>query len=181
MILYPYSDGQYHGTDSYLDSFSLVEMEISLGLTPFGQTLCLLQIPDLCNACTQDAQMKTPPVNGDRIPGLASTYEPATENNNVDETTAEQLNALNAYLPQLLNTLTDLDHWENPTAIQSKDSTVIRRDQAQEYPSIITGLSEQARIQGQALVEGGVAGANVGASEGAIDNMDNKHLKGKAQ
>ncbi|OBS81983.1 hypothetical protein A6R68_24027, partial [Neotoma lepida] len=48
-------------------SLQVVEMETSLGLPPSGQTLCLLQSPDLCNAeCTQDAQMKTPHVDGDR-------------------------------------------------------------------------------------------------------------------
>nr|XP_042125975.1 uncharacterized protein C2orf78 homolog [Peromyscus maniculatus bairdii] len=45
-------------------SLQVVKMETALGLTAAGQTLCLLQSPDLCNACTQDVQ-KSPPVHGD--------------------------------------------------------------------------------------------------------------------
>lgn len=45
-------------------------------------------------------------------------------------------------LPQILNSLTDLDHWENTTAIHSKDSAVIKRYRVQERSSII-GLPEQ--------------------------------------
>ncbi|OBS69769.1 hypothetical protein A6R68_01692, partial [Neotoma lepida] len=223
-------------------SLQVVEMETSLGLTPSGQTLCLLQSPGLCNAeGTHEAQMKTSPVDGDRSltalihsPSEFLALPPApsleqTEVNNVDEMTGEQSMPLNAYEgtkgnqsasllplahpnmqqplkypdagslrqkpashnailgsnslgleePGALQTSPthSLDHWENPTAIQSKDSTGIRRDQAQECSSIIMALSEQ----GQDLVEEAEPGENIGASEGAINNMDNKHLQGKAQ
>ncbi|XP_076400923.1 uncharacterized protein C2orf78 homolog isoform X1 [Peromyscus maniculatus bairdii] len=45
-------------------SLQVVKMETALGLTAAGQTLCLLQSPDLCNACMQDVQ-RSPPVHGD--------------------------------------------------------------------------------------------------------------------
>ncbi|XP_042125974.1 uncharacterized protein C2orf78 homolog [Peromyscus maniculatus bairdii] len=45
-------------------SLQVVKMEMALELTAAGQTLCLLQSPDLCNSCMQDVQ-KSPPVHGD--------------------------------------------------------------------------------------------------------------------
>ncbi|XP_041911549.1 LOW QUALITY PROTEIN: uncharacterized protein C2orf78 homolog [Arvicola amphibius] len=101
------------------------------------------------------------------------------------------------HLPQLFNSLTELNQFQDPRAPQSKDSTVIRRDQAQERSSGISAPSDQvrkndqkvsellagapqARIQLQKLVEGEEAVGSAGFSEGAFDNMA-KHLEGKAQ
>ncbi|KAL1769153.1 hypothetical protein HispidOSU_009585 [Sigmodon hispidus] len=87
----------------------VVEMEKSLGLTPSLQTLCLQQTPDFCNACTQDAQMETTPVDGNKTlttlihsPSqfLALPLAPCLEqleNNNVDEMTTEKSMPLEAY------------------------------------------------------------------------------------
>ncbi|XP_027276329.1 uncharacterized protein C2orf78 homolog [Cricetulus griseus] len=90
-------------------TLQVVDMETSLGLTPPGQTLCLLQSPELCNACTQDVLIRKPPVFGDSsltapilspskfltLP-LAPSLE-QTENNNMDEMTAEPLLPMKAY------------------------------------------------------------------------------------
>jgi hypothetical protein len=54
-------------TDFFLDSFPVVDMEMSQGLLPSGQTVSLLQSPELCNISTEVFQMRTPPVNGDRL------------------------------------------------------------------------------------------------------------------
>ncbi|EGW12708.1 Uncharacterized protein C2orf78-like [Cricetulus griseus] len=90
-------------------SLQVVDMQTSLGLIPSGQTLCLLQSSDLCNACTQDAQIKTPPVDGDRSltapihsPSEFLALPPApaleqTENNNLDEMTANLSTSLDSY------------------------------------------------------------------------------------
>ncbi|XP_057617245.1 uncharacterized protein C2orf78 homolog [Chionomys nivalis] len=90
-------------------SYPVVEREMTLGLTPSGQTLCLLQSPDLGNACTQDAQMKTAPANGDRLlialmhsPSEFLTLLPApslekTQKNSADEMNAEQSTPLDSY------------------------------------------------------------------------------------
>ncbi|CAO2625707.1 Uncharacterized protein C2orf78 homolog, partial [Lemmus lemmus] len=79
-------------------SLQVVEMETPLELTPSGQTFCLLQSPDLGNACTHDTQMRTSPVNEDRSltapihsPSEFLPLPPApsleqTENNNLDDT-----------------------------------------------------------------------------------------------
>ncbi|XP_052616291.1 uncharacterized protein C2orf78 homolog [Peromyscus californicus insignis] len=89
-------------------SLQVVKTETSLGLTASGQTLCLLQNPDLCSACTQDVQ-KTPPVHGDwsltapmhsfleylPLP-LAPSLE-QTENNDLDLMTADLSTPLDAY------------------------------------------------------------------------------------
>ncbi|XP_051030206.1 uncharacterized protein C2orf78 homolog [Phodopus roborovskii] len=113
-IYYPSSvqarpDTSLQGSDFFLHSFSVVEMQTSLGLTPSGQTLCLLQSPDLCKACPQDVQMKTPPVSGDsslaaRIhsPSQFLTLPPAPsleqkENNGMEEMTAEPSTPMKAY------------------------------------------------------------------------------------
>nr|XP_048298040.1 uncharacterized protein C2orf78 homolog [Myodes glareolus] len=101
------------------------------------------------------------------------------------------------HLPQLFNSLTELNQFQDPRETQSKDSTVIRRDQAQESSSVISVPSDQvrkndqkvselpdgaprARIQLQKLVEGEEAMGSAGFSEGAFDNMAN-HMEGKAQ
>ncbi|XP_041500816.1 uncharacterized protein C2orf78 homolog, partial [Microtus oregoni] len=90
-------------------SLQVVERETTLGLTPSGQTLCLLQSPDLGNACTQDAQMKTAPVSGNRSlialmhsPSEFLALPPApslekTQKNNADEMNAEQSTPLDSY------------------------------------------------------------------------------------
>ncbi|XP_051030907.1 uncharacterized protein C2orf78 homolog [Phodopus roborovskii] len=90
-------------------SLQVVDMETSLGLIPSGQTLCLLQSPDLCNTCTQDAQIKTSPLDGDRTltvpihsPSEFLALPPAPgleqiENNNLDEVTANLSTPLDAY------------------------------------------------------------------------------------
>ncbi|KAH0520435.1 hypothetical protein LTLLF_206680 [Microtus ochrogaster] len=90
-------------------SLQVVERETTLGLTPSGQTLCLLQSPDLGNACTKDAQMKAAPVSGDRSlivlmhsPSEFLALTPApnlekTQKNNADEMNAEQSTPLNSY------------------------------------------------------------------------------------
>ncbi|XP_041500803.1 uncharacterized protein C2orf78 homolog [Microtus oregoni] len=90
-------------------SYPVVERETTLGLTPSGQTLCLLQSPDLGNACTQDAQMKTAPVSGNRSlialmhsPSEFLALPPApslekTQKNNADEMNAEQSTPLDSY------------------------------------------------------------------------------------
>ncbi|XP_059133027.1 uncharacterized protein C2orf78 homolog [Peromyscus eremicus] len=89
-------------------SLQVVKMETTLGLTASGQTLCLLQSPDLCNACTQDVQ-KTPPVHGDwsltapidsfleflPLPPALSLEQ--TENNDLDLMTADLSTPLYAY------------------------------------------------------------------------------------
>ncbi|XP_059137255.1 uncharacterized protein C2orf78 homolog [Peromyscus eremicus] len=89
-------------------SLQVVKMETSLEFTTSGQTLCLLQSPDLCSACTQDVQ-KTPPVHGDwsLIAPIDSPSEflplpPApslehTENNDLDLMTADLSTPLDAY------------------------------------------------------------------------------------
>ncbi|OBS65722.1 hypothetical protein A6R68_05737, partial [Neotoma lepida] len=66
-----------------------------------GQSLHLLQSPDLCNAYTHDAQKKTPPVDGDS-PSEFLALPPApsleqTEVNIVDEMTDKKPTHLNAY------------------------------------------------------------------------------------
>ncbi|KAM7339805.1 hypothetical protein ACRRTK_000420 [Alexandromys fortis] len=90
-------------------SRQVVERETILGLTPSEQTLCLLQSPDLSNACTQDAQMKGAPVNGDRSlialmhsPSEFLALPPApslekTQKNSADEMNAEQSRPLDSY------------------------------------------------------------------------------------
>ncbi|XP_041500817.1 uncharacterized protein C2orf78 homolog [Microtus oregoni] len=77
-------------------SLQVVEMETPLELTPSAQTFCLLQSPDLGNACTHDTWMRTPPVSEDRSltapihsPSEFLPLPPApsleqTENNNLD-------------------------------------------------------------------------------------------------
>ena len=45
-------------------------------------------------------------------------------------------------LPQLFNFLTGLDQYQDSTVTESKDSTVIWRDQAQENSRVISGFSE---------------------------------------
>ncbi|CAO2625667.1 Uncharacterized protein C2orf78 homolog [Lemmus lemmus] len=84
-------------------------LQVSLGLTPSGQTLCPLQSSDLSNACTQDAQMKTTPVDGDRSlttlihsPSEFLALPPApslkkTQKNNADERNDEQSTPLASY------------------------------------------------------------------------------------
>nr|BAC26477.1 unnamed protein product [Mus musculus] len=44
----------------------VVQMEMSLGLPPSGQTHCQLQSPELCNTSVQVSQIRPPAVNGDR-------------------------------------------------------------------------------------------------------------------
>ncbi|OBS67913.1 hypothetical protein A6R68_03547 [Neotoma lepida] len=109
--------------------YPLVEMETSLGLTPSGQTLCLLQSPDLCKAeDTHDAQRKTPPVDGDR-------------------------------------SLTALIH--SPSEFLALPPA----------PSL-----EQTEVNSvHEMTEEAEVGANAGAREGAIDNLDSKHLQDKTQ
>ncbi|XP_076433247.1 uncharacterized protein C2orf78 homolog [Peromyscus maniculatus bairdii] len=87
---------------------TVVKMETTLGLTAAGQTLCLLQSPDLCNACTQDVQM-SPPVHGDwsltgpsDSPSEFLPLPPApileqTDNNDLDLMTDDLSTPLNAY------------------------------------------------------------------------------------
>ncbi|CAO2625699.1 Uncharacterized protein C2orf78 homolog [Lemmus lemmus] len=262
-------------------SLQVVESKMTQGLTPSGQTLSLLQGPDLDNACTQDAQMKTASANGDRslIALMNSLSEflalpPApslekTQKNNADEMNAEQSIPLDYYegtkynqdasfltladpniqqplnysdagslrqklashnatlgnsnlglkepeaqqsvmessidfadmttlvadihLPHLLNFITDLDQTEDLTTSQTKDSTGIRRDQAQSCTSTFIGLSEpgmkkeqkvsdvlpgapQARTQHEDMLKEDDRETN----EGAIDNMNN-HVEGKSQ
>ncbi|XP_021512867.1 uncharacterized protein C2orf78 homolog [Meriones unguiculatus] len=102
------------------------------------------------------------------------------------------------HLPQLFNSLTDLEQFPDPSATESKVSTVIWRDQVQDISSIISEPSDQvrkkdheaselldgapqAKIQHWDLVEGeGSAVGSAGASDRAIDNMA-KHLEGKAE
>nr|XP_048298011.1 uncharacterized protein C2orf78 homolog [Myodes glareolus] len=86
-----------------------VRREATLRLTPSGQTLCLLQSPDLGNACTQDAQMKTTSVHGDRSlialihsPSEFLALPPApslekTQQNNADEMNPEHSTPLDSY------------------------------------------------------------------------------------
>ena len=86
-----------------------MERETTLGLIPSGQPLCLLQSPDLSNARTQDAQMKTAPVHGDRLL-IAHTHSPSeflawpptpslekTQKNDADEMNAELSTPLDSY------------------------------------------------------------------------------------
>uniref|UniRef100_A0A8C8URF1 DUF4629 domain-containing protein n=1 Tax=Peromyscus maniculatus bairdii TaxID=230844 RepID=A0A8C8URF1_PERMB len=89
-------------------SLQVVKMETTLGLTAAGQTLCLLQSPDLCNACTKDVQ-KSPPVHGDwsltapiDSPSEFLPLPPApileqTENNDLDLMTDDLSTPLDAY------------------------------------------------------------------------------------
>ncbi|XP_052616298.1 uncharacterized protein C2orf78 homolog [Peromyscus californicus insignis] len=108
----PFStSGSYYPTpaqDMADISLQVVKMETSLELSTSGQTLHLLQSPDLCNACTQDVQ-KTPPVHGDwsLIAPIESPSEflclpPApslkqTENNDLDLMTADLSTPLDVY------------------------------------------------------------------------------------
>ncbi|XP_036031875.1 uncharacterized protein C2orf78 homolog [Onychomys torridus] len=90
-------------------SLQVVKMETSLGWTASGQTLCLLQSPDLCSACTQDVQKKKPPVHGewsltapmDRpseiLPLLPAPILELTENNDLDLMTEDLSTPLEAY------------------------------------------------------------------------------------
>ncbi|XP_076433138.1 uncharacterized protein C2orf78 homolog [Peromyscus maniculatus bairdii] len=84
------------------------KMETTLGLTAAGQTLCLLQSPDLWNACMQDVQ-KSPPVHGDwsltvpiDSPSEFLPLPPApileqTDNNDLDLMTDDLSTPLDAY------------------------------------------------------------------------------------
>uniref|UniRef100_A0A8C8W579 DUF4629 domain-containing protein n=1 Tax=Peromyscus maniculatus bairdii TaxID=230844 RepID=A0A8C8W579_PERMB len=86
----------------------MVKMETALGLTAAGQTLCLLQSPDLCNACMQDVQ-KSPPVHGDWsltapidspsefLPLPPAPFLEQTDNNNLDLMTDDLSTRLDAY------------------------------------------------------------------------------------
>ncbi|KAK7797341.1 hypothetical protein U0070_002414 [Myodes glareolus] len=215
-------------------SLQEVEMETPLELTPSGQTFCLLQSPDLSNACTHDTRMRTPPVSEDRsltapihspsefLPLPPAPSPEQTENNNLDFKRADLSTPLDTYegtkenqdpallplahpdmqqtlkytdaeslqqdlvdnatlgnsslgqeepgvlqsvvdsnmdfaemtalvadihLPQLFNSLTELNQFQDPRATQSKDSTVIRRDQALESSSVISVPSDQGKAQ----------------------------------
>ncbi|XP_075808256.1 uncharacterized protein C2orf78 homolog [Microtus pennsylvanicus] len=258
-------------------SLQVVEREMTLGLTPSEQTLCLLQSPDLGNACTQDAQMKTAPVSGNRSltalmhsPSEFLALPPApslekTQKNNADEMNAEQSTPLDSYegtkcnqdasplpsahpgmqqpfnysdvgslrqklasqnatlgnsglgledpealqnvmessndftdmttlvadihLPQLLNSIPDLDQMEDHTASQTKDSKDIRRDQAQSRTSIFNGLSELGKKKSQKVsdVFHGALQARTHHEDmlkeddpGTIDNTAN-HVQSKSQ
>ncbi|XP_076433150.1 uncharacterized protein C2orf78 homolog [Peromyscus maniculatus bairdii] len=89
-------------------SLQVVKMETTLGLTAAGQTLCLLQSPDLCNACTQDVQ-KSPPVHGDWsltapidspsefLPLPLAPILEQTDNNDLDLMTDDLSTPLDAY------------------------------------------------------------------------------------
>ncbi|XP_075808210.1 uncharacterized protein C2orf78 homolog [Microtus pennsylvanicus] len=257
--------------------YPMVERETTLGLTPSEQTLCLLQNPDLSNACTQDAHMTTAPVSGDRSltalmhsPSEFLALPPApslekTQKNNADEMNAEQSTPLDSYertkcnqdasplplahpgmqqplnysdvgslrqklasqnvtlgnnglgledpealqsvmessndftdmttlvadihLPQLLNSITDLDQMEDHTASQTKDSKDIRRDQAQSRTSIFNGQSELDIKESQKVsdVFHGALQARTHHEDmlkeddpGTIDNMAN-HVQSKSQ
>ncbi|XP_021053387.1 uncharacterized protein C2orf78 homolog isoform X2 [Mus pahari] len=262
----------------------VVDLEKSLRLSPSGQTLCLLQSPELYITCTPASQRKTPSVDGDRplttsIPSpsefLALPPAPSleqTEIKNLHEMEVEHLMPRDAYegtkenqdpsflplshpdlqqplhctetgslgqtsvsdnaslggihlgleekgtldslmvstiafadittlvadihLPQLFNFLTGLDQYQDTTATESKDSTVIWRDQAQENSRVISGSSDQvrkkdheaselidgapqAKIPNLDLVKGEGAMASVGVSDRDIDNMT-KDLESKA-
>ncbi|GAB1291963.1 hypothetical protein APTSU1_000719400 [Apodemus speciosus] len=263
---------------------AMVELETSLGLSPSGQTLCLLQSPEFYITCTQVSQRKTPSVDGDRplttpihSPSEFLALPPApsleqTETKNTHEMEVEHLMPQDAYegtkenqdplllplanpdvqqplhctdtgslrqkstsdnaslggiclgleekgtldslvvptidfadittlvadihLPQLFNFLTGLDQFQDTTATESKDSTVIWKDQAQENTRVISGPSDQvskkdhqasemtdgapqAKVPNWDLVEGEGAMASAGASNRAIDNMA-KDTEGKA-
>ncbi|XP_051005611.1 uncharacterized protein C2orf78 homolog [Acomys russatus] len=101
------------------------------------------------------------------------------------------------HLPQLFNTFTDLEQFQDPTATKSKVSTVPCRDQAQDIPRVISGPSEQvrrkdheaselldgtpqAKIQHRDLMEGEEFVGSAGVIDKAIDNRA-KHLEGKDQ
>ncbi|XP_076433185.1 uncharacterized protein C2orf78 homolog [Peromyscus maniculatus bairdii] len=89
-------------------SLQVAKMETTLGLTAAGQTLCLLQSPDLCNACMQDVQ-KSPPVHGDWsltapidspsefLPLLPAPILEQTEDNDLDLMTDDLSTPLDAY------------------------------------------------------------------------------------
>nr|BAC26554.1 unnamed protein product [Mus musculus] len=100
------------------------------------------------------------------------------------------------HLPQLFKFLTGLDQYQDSTVTESKDSTVVWRDQAQENSRVISGSSDQvkkkdhdtselidgaphAKIPNWDLVVGEGSMASVGVSGRAIDNMA-KDLEGKA-
>uniref|UniRef100_A0A8C6G585 DUF4629 domain-containing protein n=1 Tax=Mus spicilegus TaxID=10103 RepID=A0A8C6G585_MUSSI len=59
----------YSTSDQIMPDISLlvVDMKTSQGLLPSGQTVSLLQSPELCNISTEVFQMRTLPVNGDRL------------------------------------------------------------------------------------------------------------------
>ncbi|XP_055450682.1 uncharacterized protein C2orf78 homolog [Psammomys obesus] len=101
------------------------------------------------------------------------------------------------HLPQLFNSLTDLEQFQDPTATKSKISTVIRRDQAQDISGIVSEPSDkarkkdheaselldgapQAKIQRWDFVEGEESVGSTVSSERAIDNMAN-NMEGKAE
>uniref|UniRef100_A0A8C8UP28 DUF4629 domain-containing protein n=1 Tax=Peromyscus maniculatus bairdii TaxID=230844 RepID=A0A8C8UP28_PERMB len=89
-------------------SLQVVKMETALGLTAAGQTLCLRQSPDLCNACTQDVQ-KSPPVQWDWsltapidspsefLPLPTAPMLEQTDNNDLDLMTDDLSTPLDAY------------------------------------------------------------------------------------
>ncbi|XP_051005610.1 uncharacterized protein C2orf78 homolog [Acomys russatus] len=100
-------------------------------------------------------------------------------------------------LPQLFNTFTDLEQFQDPTATKSKVSTVPCRDQAEDIPRVISGPSEQvrkkdheaselldgtplAKIQHRGLMEGKEFVSSAAVIDKVIDNRA-KHLEGKAQ
>ena len=64
------------GTDFFLHSFPVVQMETSLGLPPSGQTHYQLQSPELYNTSVQVSQIRPPAVNGDRAL-TAPIYSPS--------------------------------------------------------------------------------------------------------
>nr|XP_042131203.1 uncharacterized protein C2orf78 homolog [Peromyscus maniculatus bairdii] len=123
-------------------SLQVVKMEISLEFTTSGQTFHLFQSPDFCNACMQDVQMKTPPVDGDwsliapiNSPSEFLSVPPApiveqTENNNLDLMTDDLSTPLDAYESIKENkdpSLLPLAHANMQQALNYTDSGILKQ------------------------------------------------------
>ncbi|XP_021091647.2 uncharacterized protein C2orf78 homolog isoform X2 [Mesocricetus auratus] len=144
-------------------SLQVVDMETSLGLIPSGQTICLLQSSDLCNACTQDAQIKTPLADGDRSltapihsPSEFLALPPApgleqTENNNLDEMTANLSTPLDAYEGTTENqdsSLFPLAHPDMQQALHYTDAGRIWQKQASDNATLGSSSLDQEELGG---------------------------------
>ncbi|KAK7807936.1 hypothetical protein U0070_000899 [Myodes glareolus] len=130
-----------------------------------GQTLCLLQSPDLGNACTQDAQMKTTSVRGDRslialmhspseflaLPSAPSLEK--TQKNNADEMNAEQSTPLDSYEGTKYNqdaSLLPLAHSSMQQPLSYSDAGSLRQKLASHNATVgnsSLGLEEPETLQ----------------------------------
>lgn len=148
----------------FLDSFSVVELETSLGLSPSGQTLCLLQSPEFYITCTQVSQRKTPSLDGERplttpihspseflaLPPAPSSEQ--TDIKNMDDMEVEHLMPQEAYEGTKENqdpTLLPLAPPDLQQPLHCTDTGSLRQKSASENASlggISLGLEEKGTV-----------------------------------